>query len=438
MAGVWELAGRDYRKTTEEELMNRSAYLLAATAGFIIASSAGAWAAPKCGLNNGKKAEGEPILVGAVVGQTGPDDFSSSADAAAAFFKCVNENGGINGRPIEYLVEDDQWNPEVAGQVATKLVKDKKVVALVSSGSFVEMGVNAKLYEDEGVMSMAAACAVSECFESKNIVSTNEGPLPSTIGAAQWAVGNLGSKNVVCIGLTIPSVGQYSCGWMEKYMQSKSLKGSSVLLDPGAADMNSAYLEAVASDADTILVNLPAGMAAAFLQVVIESGTRDSYKWISSTPLYDKDVPGLLGDAWSGVMNVNAELTPIDGTGPDATNWREVMDKYASETDPRDTFSQSGYLSARFFVDAMLKLDPAKIDRATVTEAIRNIKNEKSDLLCGPYYVGNGDRHMPNHANIMMQMVDGGFKQVGECTDVDSAYLDPIRAQEKELGIAQN
>jgi hypothetical protein len=80
-------------------------------------------------------------------------------------------------------------------------------------------------------------------------------------------------------------------------------------------------------------------------------------------------------------MNVNAELTPIDGTGPDATNWREVMDKYASESDPRDTFSQSGYLSARFFVDAMLKLDPTKIDRATVTAAIRAIKNEKSDLL---------------------------------------------------------
>ena len=418
--------------------MKRTAYLLAATAGLVIAAGASAWAAPKCGLNSGKKAEGEPILIGAVVGRTGPDDFSSSAKAAKAYFDCVNDNGGINGRPIQYLVEDDQWNPEVAGQVATKLVKDKKVVALVASGSFVEMGVNAKLYEEEGVMSMAAACAVAECFESKNIVSTNEGPLPSTVGAAQWAVANLDSKNVVCIGLTIPTVGQYSCGWMEKYMKAKGLTGASVLLDPATADMNSGFLEAVASNPDTILVNLPAGMAAAFLQVVQESGSRDQYKWISSTPLYDKDVPGLLGDAWSGVMYVNAELTPIDGTGPDATNWREVMDKYATESDPRDTFSQSGYLSARFFVDAVLKLDPAKIDRATVTEAIRNISNQKSDLLCGPYYVGHGDRHMPNHANVMMQMVDGGFKQVGKCTDVDSAYLDPIRAQEKELGIAQN
>jgi branched-chain amino acid transport system substrate-binding protein len=99
-------------EATRRRTMKRIAYLMGATAALFIAAGAGsAFAAPKCGLNNGKKAEGEPILVGSVVGQTGPDDFSSSADAASAFFKCVNENGGINGRPIEYLVEDDQWNP---------------------------------------------------------------------------------------------------------------------------------------------------------------------------------------------------------------------------------------------------------------------------------------------------------------------------------------
>lgn len=407
----------------------------AAIAILLLLPAGSAAAAPSCGLNNGQAATGEPIKVGAIVGRTGPDDFSSASRAAKAYFDCVNANGGIHGRPIEYLVEDDQWNPEVAAQVATKLVKDEDVVALVGNASFVEMGVNAKLYEEEGVMAMASGCAVAECFESKNIVSTNEGPLPSSVGAAQWAVANLGSTNVVCIGLTIPSVGPYSCGWVEKYMQSKNLAGTSVLLDPSAADMNSAFLEAVASGADTVLVNLPAGMAAAFLKAALESGQRDSYKWISSTPLYDRDVPAMLGTDWSGVMYVNIELTPIDGKGPDASNWRAVLDAFGTADDPRDTFSQAGYLSARFFVAAILQQDPAKLDRATVTEAIRNIKNYTSDLLCGPYYVGPGDRHMPNHANMMVQMVEGGYKVVGECMDVDSAYLDPYRANEKALGI---
>ena len=130
--------------------MTRISYILGAAAALFVMAGTSALAAPDCGLDNGKKAEGEPILIGAVVGRTGPDDFSSSARAAAAYFNCVNANGGINGRPIKYLVEDDQWNPEVAGQVATKLVKDEKVLALVASGSFVEMGVNAKLVEKAG------------------------------------------------------------------------------------------------------------------------------------------------------------------------------------------------------------------------------------------------------------------------------------------------
>ena len=43
---------------------------------------------------------------------------------------------------------------------------------------------------------------------------------------------------------------------------------------------------------------------------------------------------------------------------------------------------------------------------------------------------------MPNHANMMVQIAGNGFKVISECADVDSAYLDPIRAAEKELGIA--
>ena len=85
-----------------------------------------------------------------------------------------------------------------------------------------------------------------------------------------------------------------------------------------------------------------------------------------------------------------------------------------------------------------MKMDPAKIDRASVTAAIRNIKNYRSDLMCGPFYVGNGDRHMPNHAGIMAQVLDGGFKTVSECFDVESAYLDPIKAVEKRDKLVGN
>jgi branched-chain amino acid transport system substrate-binding protein len=406
---------------------------------FLIAAMAApglASAAPSCGANTGKPATGKSIMVGGIYGSAAPGDFSAATKAAGAYFNCVNANGGVNGRPIEYLVENDQWFPEMAAQAAAKLVGDKKVVALVGNGSFVEMSVNASFYAQNNVMAMASACAVSECFESSNIVSTNQGPLPSAIGAAMYAVEQLGAKNLVCIGLAIPSVGNWSCGAVANYMKSKGLKGSSVYLNPAAPDVNSGLLEAVASGANSILVNLPAGLATAFLGAAKEQDLRDKYSWTSSTPLYDASVPKALGDYWNGKVFVSAELTTLDGKGPDNQNWLAVMNAYGKPTDPRDTFSQSGYLSARYFVETLLAMDPAKLDdRAAVTAAIKSIKGKKSDLMCGPYYVGEADRHMPNHAGIMVVVKNGGFEKVRDCFQYEGPYFTSILATEKAMGL---
>lgn len=410
--------------------------LLAGTALAMVAMASSTWAAPSCGANTGKPADGAPIKVGGIHGNAPPGDFSASTTAAKAYFDCVNANGGIGGRPIQYLVENDQWNPELAAQAAAKLLKDEKVVAIVGNGSFVEMAVNAPTYKAENIMAMASACAVSECFESSNIVSTNQGPLSSSVGAAQYAVEELGSNNISCVGLAIPNVGNYSCGGVIDYMKSKGKDGSMVLLNPAAPDVNSGLLEAVASGADTILVNEPAGLAIAIMKAAEEQGLIEKFKWISSTPLYDRSVPAAVGAAWDGKMFVNAELTPWDKGGPDAVNWLAVMDAHAPKEAARDTFSQSGFISAKFFVDTLMAMDPATLDdRAAVTAAVKGIKGYKSDLMCGPYYVGDADRHMPNHAGTMVVIKGGKFETVRDCYEYVGPYFDPLVEQEKKLGL---
>lgn len=415
--------------------------LLTAAAALCLASlgttAAADGHAPSCGLGNGEVATGDPIKVGGINGNAPPGDFSGGTDAAAAYFACVNANGGINGRPIEYIVENDQWNPELAGQVATKLVIDEGVVALVGNGSVVEMAVNANLYRDEDVMVMASGCAISECYESSNIVSTNQGPLPSGIGALTYAVEELGTTNAACIGFNIPNNGGWACDWMENYMSSEGLTGTSILMDPTAVDLNSVYLQALTEGADTILLMLPAGPAIGLLKVAEEQGGRNLFKWVSPTPLYDPGVADVLGDYWNDNLYINIELAPFDSDGADNQNWIAVMDAHGQDDDRRDTFSQSGYLSAKFFVEAMLELDSATIDRATVSEAIRGITNAESDLLCAPYYIGTADRHMPNHAGRMVAYTGGAFEVVRDCYDIESSYLEPIRAQEAALGINQ-
>lgn len=412
--------------------------MLALALGFAALAAGGARAEDKlgCGEDSGQPATGTPILIGSVVGQTGPDDFSAGADAARAFFACVNANGGIHGRPIDFRVEDDQWNPEVAGQVATKLVKDEGVVALAGNGSFVEMTVNAKLYEEEGVAVVASACAVRECFESRNIASTNQGPVPSNILSTQWAVANLGTKKVACVALNIPSNGVWSCDQTGAWLQSQGLEGVPVLFDPGSADLTAVVLEAVATGADTILVSLPANLGVAFLEAAEEQGLRDQFNWIAPTPLYKEGVPETLGDYWSGKVFLNVELTPLDGTGRDATRWRAVMDRYGRAEDPRDTFSQAGFVSANIVVDTLMGMEPAAIDdRAAVTAALKAVRNFRTDLLCGPWYFGEAARHQPNHAGIQMVIKSTGFEVVQPCFEAEGGIFDELIAEEKAQGL---
>ena len=106
-------------------------------------------AAPKCGLGNGEKATGEPIKIGAIITKQPGTDFTDITKMAKGVFDCVNDNGGINGRPVEYVVEPEQTNPQQVASLATKLIDNEKVLGIAGSSSIIDCAVNHKLYEQK-------------------------------------------------------------------------------------------------------------------------------------------------------------------------------------------------------------------------------------------------------------------------------------------------
>ena len=80
----------------------------------------------------GGQAEGGPIRIGVAGAHSG--DLASyglpTVNAAELVAQQVNENGGLLGRQIELVVEDDQCQPEIATNTAAKLVGDQ-VVAVI-------------------------------------------------------------------------------------------------------------------------------------------------------------------------------------------------------------------------------------------------------------------------------------------------------------------
>lgn len=382
-----------------------------------------------CGLGSGEEATGEPIKVGAVVGATGPADFSSASKGAAAFFACVNANGGINGRPVDYLVKDDAWDPEVASQVAKELVEDEGVVAMIGSTSFVECGINADYYAEQDILVVAGVGVPRECFFSTNIAPTNQGPRLSGIGAAAFAV-EQGATSLACVSNVIPNFGEWVCDGITAYGETVGVPVSSFHGQPDGSDVETIVLQAMEADTDAVVVVEPGPLVAAYLTTVEEQG--DETPWYAPTSAYDLAFPDAVGSYWDNRLYAETELVELDSTGPDNVLWQEVLDTYGNADDPRDSFSQAGFLAAKIFTDTMLGLDPESIDRAAASTALRAVADYETDLLCGPWYFGEGDHHQPNHAGRIVQQVPDGIRwtTVKDCHEIPDPEIADILAAE--------
>ncbi|MBD3292579.1 MAG: ABC transporter substrate-binding protein [Armatimonadia bacterium] len=110
--------------------------------------------------------EGEPIKIGGLFATTGPASSlgEPEADTAKMLAKHINENGGIDGRPVEMIIRDTKGQ-ETETLTATKELIDKEnVVAIIGpsrSGSTMAI-----VEEVEGaevpLVSCAAARAISD------------------------------------------------------------------------------------------------------------------------------------------------------------------------------------------------------------------------------------------------------------------------------------
>lgn len=81
--------------------------------------------------------DGSPIKIGYFGDLSGPTfNFGESAkNGMLLATEEINQSGGINGRKIDVVIEDDQGRPERAATVVNKLINQDKVVALIAGGA---------------------------------------------------------------------------------------------------------------------------------------------------------------------------------------------------------------------------------------------------------------------------------------------------------------
>jgi branched-chain amino acid transport system substrate-binding protein len=351
-------------------------------------------------------ATGTPIVLGTVSSFTGVDIFPESPNAAKAYFDQINAAGGVNGHPIQFLVEDDGDVPEQAAVAAKKLVEENNILAMVGGGSIVDCTTNAKYYAEKGILSLAGVNACGP--DAGNVASLNTGPfLGIMMGLAYMAKEQKLTKlcfSSLNIGLTPIFVDVFKPMW-EKQM---GLTLTMILSEPNE-DLTAAVTKG--KDCEGVMLGYTEPNYIAYAQIAEAQGLTDGkIKYAMLTSGYSINVAEKLGKAGEGWV-VNSEFAPYTDetdTSPDMVEFKALVKAAGlGET----SFAQGGYLSAKVMVEA-LKTVKGDYTRESVGAAIKAV-NYATPMLGEPFkwvpYIGGAQA---NVASKIVQLKGGKFVTV--------------------------
>lgn len=168
---------------------------LAAASSLVVAAA--------CGSGGGGSGSGD-IKVGFYAPESGfaAADGKSAYDAAKLAVKRINADGGIKGRDLDLVNYDDASDPKQAVTIATKLIRQDKVSAVVS-GSYSDQTLAAASIFQRSSIPMIAAYAVNPGIPTSGdyIFQQDEtGTVQGRAGAIALA-DKLGAKKIAIVSV---------------------------------------------------------------------------------------------------------------------------------------------------------------------------------------------------------------------------------------------
>ena len=387
-----------------------------------------------CGAGTGKKATGTPIKLGGIDMLIPGVDFTTVGKTAAAYFACVNDNGGINGHPIKYTLYNEQLNPAQEAALARKLIESDKVVGVVGNTSFAECGTNWKYYKSKGYVVIGAGVQ-AECYSTPSFAEVNSGPRYSNVGAAQALI-KAGAKK---LAIASPdTISAYADGGPALVAQKAGIPVKVFPTHLPVTDATSQLLQMYqfAGDGGGILLDFTPDTAPAFMKAAEAQNIVTKVKWGSSTPIANTFMSGQFSPAFDGQLYINSEFALLSpSVGPDTALMYQILKKYAPTIAPQ-SFGQMGFMDAKFSTQALLSVKGA-VTAKSYNNAVRALKNIKTDMLCNRWYVGNLAYHIPNNSDITVDYKGGNVVTRTGCVPIApvDAAITQTRAWEKKFNL---
>ncbi|MES9855468.1 MAG: branched-chain amino acid ABC transporter substrate-binding protein [Sedimenticola sp.] len=280
----------------------------------------------------------------------------------------VNAKGGINGKQVELLVEDDVCKPELATNTATKLVSDGVDVVLghICSGA---TKAALPIYKSAGVIVMSPSAtnpALTQSGDYPNFYRTIASDDAQAQTEVDFALNVLKVKRIA----VIHDKGDYGKGLAEfaKLFLENSDKGEVVLYEgvtPGAVDYSAVVLKIKRSGAEAVIFG---GYHPEASKIV----TQMRKKRMKTLFISDD---GVKDDTFIKVAGKNAEGVYASGPQDNSKNPLSAAaiaaHKEAYKTDP-GAFYENAYAAAQALLNAVEKAGSS--DYEAVRKALQSNK----------------------------------------------------------------
>ena len=336
----------------------------------------------------GPGASATEIKLGQTMPYSGPASaYGTIGKVEQAYFKMINDNGGINGRKVNLISLDDGYSPPKTVEQVRRLVEQDEVLALYQtlgtpSNSAIHKYVNAKK-----VPHLLLATGATKWGDPKDF---------------PWTMG---------FNLSYQSEGQIYAKWLLKNKPNAKigvlyqnddygkdvLKGVRDGLGAAAAKMivKEVTYEVTDPTVDSQILTLQGSGADTFIDITtpkfgaqaVRKAFYSGWKPLHIINNVSSSIGSVLVPAGVekavGAMTVNYYKDPNDPQwkdDPAMLEWRAFMGRYYREGDPKDPSNLYGYLAAQVMTQ-ILKQCGNDLSRENVMRQAANLKNFKLPLL---------------------------------------------------------
>ncbi len=358
----------------------------------------------------------DTVKIGSWMSLTGPVAvYGVPLEAGAkAYFDTVNAAGGVNGRKIDWIVEDNAYNPQQTVAIARKLItRDNILAAVIPHGTAQTAATFPFAVQQHKLPILLPYGQAVEWFQPN--------PMPGVLGLhvtyesqveaiGRWAAQD-GHKNILAL------YGAHAAfEKVTKYAEpgAKAVSGDAkvemVPVKMGTTDYAPIAVDAIRKAPDAIVAVLQLQEIALLAKSLRQQGSQIPI--YSYAPTVANATIELGGESVEGLKAVSLTISPL-AVAPAAKEYRESLAKYAPNQKP-DFVSFLGYGAAKIFTEA---LSHAKepLTRESLLDGFYTLKDYDSGVF--PPVTFSAERTLGGYFLNPMIVKDGAWVAAGDVID---------------------